>query len=113
MTTRTGKKEFLPGYSSTIVDSECKQRYADKPMPKGLGSYGLFVNFTTSILEMDASACSANESTEALLDEVALLLNDEDSPVESTTSESTLHETGKTPTTPSKGTDLAAVVVAV
>ena len=43
-------------------------------------------------------------------DEVALLLNDEDSPVESTTPKLTLPEAGKTTTTPSKGTDLAAIV---
>ena len=61
MTTRTGKTGFLPGYANTIVDSQCKQRYADKLIPKGLGSYGLFVNFLTSVLAMDASACSANE----------------------------------------------------
>ena len=57
---------------------------------------------------MDAS--SANDSTEAFFDEVALLLNDEDSPVEPTITKSTLPEAGKTSTTTSKGTDLAAVV---
>ena len=57
---------------------------------------------------MDAN--SANDSTEALFDEVALLLNDEDSPVESTIPKSTLLEAGKTPITPSKGTNLAPVV---
>ena len=32
MTTKSEQKGFLPGYASTIVDSECKQRYADKLM---------------------------------------------------------------------------------
>ena len=32
MTTKTGKKGLLPGYASTIVESECKQRYADRLM---------------------------------------------------------------------------------
>ena len=50
---------------------------------------------------MDASACSANDSTEALFDEVALLLDEKDAPVESTTLKSTLSEAGEIPGTPS------------
>ena len=33
MTTRTGQKGFLPGYASTIVNTECKQRYTMKLLP--------------------------------------------------------------------------------
>ena len=32
MSTRTEQRGFLRGYASTIVDTECKQRYAEKLM---------------------------------------------------------------------------------